>query len=71
MPWGGGIQRGCVFGASDRIGATPIENPVTPGDIIATIYHLFGIDHRGVLFDSLNRPHTIVPEGKVVHELLA
>jgi hypothetical protein len=68
---GGGTQRGCVFGASDRFGATPIENPVTPGDIIATMYHLFGIDHRSVLFDSLDRPHTIVPEGRVIRQLLA
>src|SRR5262249_52551380 len=40
---GGGIKPGTVFGASDRIGAQPSLNPVTPADIIATIYDCLGI----------------------------
>ena len=37
---GGGFKQGFVYGASDRIGGLPITNPITPGDIIATFYHL-------------------------------
>src|SRR6185369_7577103 len=36
---GGGIRGGQVYGASDATGAFPAENPVTPGDFAATLYH--------------------------------
>ena len=36
---GGGVKGGFVFGASDNIGATPASDAVTPGDVIATMYH--------------------------------
>ena len=68
---GGGVKAGFIFGASDRTGSLPAENPVSPGDIVATIYRLLGVDHRHVLYDSLSRPHTVVPEARVVKELIA
>jgi hypothetical protein len=67
---GGGIKAGYVHGASDRMGSQPAESPVSPGDIVATMYRLLGIDHRHVLYDSLDRPHTVVPEARVVQDLL-
>jgi uncharacterized protein (DUF1501 family) len=68
---GGGVKQGYVFGASDRIGSLPAEKPVTPGDVISTMYDLFGIDATQVIHDSLNRPLPIVPKGQVLRELLA
>ena len=68
---GGGVKAGSVFGASDRIGAFPADRPVTPGDVLATIYQLLGIDHRRELFDAEQRPHRIVPRGDVISDLLA
>lgn len=68
---GGGIKRGFVHGASDRTGALPENNPTTPGDVIATIYHLLGIDYRRQLYDQLDRPHRIVRKGDVIRDLLA
>jgi uncharacterized protein (DUF1501 family) len=68
---GGGVKEGFVLGASDRTGATPIERPVSPGDIVATLYRLLGIDHRHTLYDNLGRPHTVVPSASVVEELIA
>ncbi|MFO0869060.1 MAG: DUF1501 domain-containing protein [Pirellulales bacterium] len=67
---GGGFQPGLVYGASDRHGAFPADRPVTPGQSIATLYHALGIDHRRQLFDSLQRPHRIVPVGDVIPDLL-
>ena len=67
---GGGIKPGYVHGASDRIGARPSLNPLTPADIIATIYHCLGIPADLELRDRLQRPLTVVPWGNVVHELL-
>jgi len=68
---GGGIKPGYVHGASDRIGARPSLNPLTPADIIATIYHCLGIRADLELRDRLQRPLSVVPWGNVVHELLA
>jgi len=70
MLCGGGIKPGFVFGASDRTGSLPSKNPVTPGDIVATIYHLFGIDHNHMIYDQLNRPIPVVPRGEIVREIL-
>jgi hypothetical protein len=68
---GGGMKAGLIYGASDKIGAFPADNPLVPGDIISTMYHALGIRHDQVLYDQLNRPHRLVPAGDVVHELLA
>ena len=57
---GGGIKGGAVYGASDKIGAYPTADPVTPQDVIATIYHVLGIDIETVLYDDLHRPHKLV-----------
>ncbi len=68
---GGGIKAGYIHGASDRIGARPSLNPVTPADIIATIYHCLGIPADLELRDRLGRPNALVPWGNVIGELLA
>ena len=41
---GAGIKRGYVHGKSDGTGSGPLENPVHPGELLATIYHSVGID---------------------------
>ena len=56
---------------SDRIGGRPSRNPVTPGDVVATIYNCLGIDPHMEIVDRLARPFTLVPRGEVVRELLA
>lgn len=68
---GGGIKSGFVFGASDRIGSVPVESPVSPGDIVATMYRLLGIDPKHNIHDILNRPFPLVPKGRIVHEIIA
>ena len=66
---GGGIQGGVIFGASDKIGAYPSENPVDPVDVHATMYHCMGLDPEAVIHDRLGRPHPL-SVGKPVMELL-
>lgn len=68
---GGGMKPGYIYGSSDKTGAFPASNPLVPGDVIATIYHSLGFPHDKLLYDRLNRPHRVVPEGDVVSELLA
>jgi uncharacterized protein (DUF1501 family) len=68
---GAGIARGRVIGASDRHAAYPAERPVSPKDILCTIYHLLGIDPHQTIPDRLGRPVPLVAEGNVVRELLS
>lgn len=67
---GGGFQSGLVHGSIDRIGAFPASDPLTPGDIIATMYRTLGIRPDRQVRDRLNRPHRLVPEGHAVSALL-
>jgi hypothetical protein len=53
---GGGVKRGHVFGASDKIGAYPANDPVRPDDLSATMFHLLGLDPKSEVRDALNRP---------------
>ncbi len=40
---GGGVKGGRVIGASDAIAAAPVDRPVTPQELVATIYRALGI----------------------------
>ncbi|MBI1903894.1 MAG: DUF1501 domain-containing protein [Planctomycetia bacterium] len=68
---GGGIARGRVVGKSDKHGAYVAENPISPKDVLCTMYQLLGIDPQQTIRDKLNRPLPLVAEGRVVEELLA
>jgi hypothetical protein len=69
--FGGGVKEGCVLGSSDRIGAYPADHPVSPGDLVATIYHLLGVDPALMLPDLTGRPVAIAHGGRPVREMLA
>jgi hypothetical protein len=53
---GAGIRGGVVYGSSDRIGARPATDPVSPADLNATIYHALGVDPTREIHDKLGRP---------------
>lgn len=53
---GGGVRGGAVYGASDKIGARPSRDPVSPADLTATIYDALGIDPGREVADRLGRP---------------
>ena len=68
---GAGIQRGNIIGRTDPIGATVADRPLTAKDILATIYHLIGINPDATLPDRLNRPVPLAHDGRIVPEMLA
>jgi hypothetical protein len=67
---GAGIPGGSVYGASDRIGAYPGDNPVTPPELTATILHLLGVRPDLEVQDRLGRPLRVC-EAKPIRSLLA
>ena len=68
---GGGVQAGTVYGASDKHAAYPTRDPVSPADLVATIYHLLGIDPHLTVRDRLGRPFPIARGGEPVRGVLA
>jgi len=68
---GGGVPRGQVVGQTDRLGGDVRETPVSPKDILATTFHLLGIDPETQVRDAQGRPLPIAGDGKVRPELLA
>ncbi len=69
--FGAGIRTAQVIGATDRQGGYPITRPIDPKDILATMYHLLGIDAAETTIpDRAGRPITLIPHGAPVPELL-
>jgi hypothetical protein len=67
---GGGVIGGSVYGASDKLGAYPVADPITPGDLAATLYWAFGLDPAAVIQDRTGRPYRLA-EGEPIRRLFA
>jgi hypothetical protein len=67
---GAGVKRGFVYGKSDKTASAPLENPVHPRDVLATIYHSVGIDPGTIVYNHLNQPRELV-KGEVVTKILS
>lgn len=57
---GAGVKRGYVHGKSDKTASAPLEDPVHPGELLATIYHSFAIDPETIVYNHLNQPRELV-----------
>ena len=66
---GGGVRGGQVIGASDDQGAYPKERPVSPGDLVASVYHAFGIHPDDTVEEVGGRPRPVLESGSPVLEL--
>jgi hypothetical protein len=67
---GGGIRGGIVVGESDRHGAEPRSNPVTPADIHATIFRALGYDPHHITYLSPEGRPFPLSEGEPIRLLL-
>jgi arylsulfatase A-like enzyme len=68
---GGGFAVGRVIGRTDRIAGHVAETPFSPKDVLATLYHLLGIDPHTEIHDREGRPVPVAGIGRVRPELLA
>ncbi|QDV57704.1 DUF1501 domain-containing protein [Rosistilla oblonga] len=57
---GAGIRRGYVHGKSDKTASAPLEDPVHPGELLASIYHSFAIHPETMVYNHLNQPRELV-----------
>jgi hypothetical protein len=67
---GGGLKGGQLVGASEPRGGKVAERPVSPNDLLATLYQALGISLETHYEDASGRPVSIVGPGKPIHELL-
>ena len=67
---GGGLRTGQIVGATNARGEYPTANPVTPQDLLATIYRHLGIDPHHNLTDSFGRPVPILASGEPILQLI-
>ena len=57
---GAGIKRGFVYGTSDKTASAPVNNPVHPMQLLATMYHSVGLNPRRTIYNHLNQPREMV-----------
>lgn len=69
---GGRLKRGVAYGATDEVGWSAVQDPVSWPDFHATVLHLLGIDHERLTFyhNGIERRLTNV-HGHVIKNLLA
>jgi hypothetical protein len=67
---GAGTKRGYVFGKSDATGSAPLEDPIHPTEILATMYHAMGIPPETIVYNHLNQPRELV-QAQAVTKLFA
>ena len=67
---GAGLKRGFVYGKSDKTASAPVENPVHPTELLATIYHSVGIKPDTIVYNHLNQPRELV-KGEPVTGILS
>ena len=68
---GGGVRGGQVLGASDAVGESPHDHPVTPADLACTIYSQLGIDPQQLLHTSDGRPVAVNRDGTLLQQLVS
>ena len=67
---GGGLKMGQVVGESAEKAVVPKTTPITPLDLVATVYHVLGIDRRIQFTNTAGRPVYMVEGGKPIEELV-
>lgn len=67
---GGGLRMGQVVGATNSKSEYPTHDPVTPQDLLATVYRHLGIDYRHDFLNFAGRPVPILPHGKPIAALV-
>lgn len=65
---GGGVGGGREIGGTDARAEYPKDRPISPADVVKTVYHAMGI-HDLEATDMLGRPYNLLDEGKPLLDL--
>jgi uncharacterized protein (DUF1501 family) len=66
---GGGLRMGQAVGSTNSRGERPLDRPLHPNDVLATIYTHLGIDLRRAFVNAQGRPIPVLPHGQPISEL--
>jgi hypothetical protein len=67
---GGGLRMGQVIGSSDAKAEYAKDRPLTPDDVLSTMYHVLGIDQNEEFLNEARRPLKILNGGEPIRELV-
>ena len=67
---GGGLRMGQAVGESAAKVDVPASTPIRPQDLMATIFHVLGIDPGLQFIDQAGRPVYMIEQGKPIAELV-
>lgn len=67
---GGGLRMGKIVGATNSKSEYPTLDPVTPQDLLATVYRHLGIEYRREFLNFAGRPVPILPHGNPISALI-
>jgi hypothetical protein len=66
---GGGMRCGQVIGQTNRTGEEPVLRPLTPNDLLASLYRYFDVPLGTHFENRAGRPTPILPHGAPIEEL--
>lgn len=67
---GGGLRMGQVVGETNARAEHPLHRPLTPADLLATVYYTLGIDPQIAFPDHAGRPTPILDQGQAIAEVI-
>jgi uncharacterized protein (DUF1501 family) len=67
---GGGLEMGQYVGTTNSTGEYPLTRAYTPQNILATLYHVLGIDPSATIPDLNGRPQYLLDDRDPVRELI-
>ncbi|NBY00529.1 MAG: DUF1501 domain-containing protein, partial [Planctomycetes bacterium] len=70
---GGGIKTGYIHGATDDFGHHAVKDVVNHYDLLATILHLFGLDHKKLTYHRNGQALALTDNqpGQIVKNIIA
>jgi hypothetical protein len=67
---GGGLKMGQVVGESAEKADVPKTTPITPQDLMATVFHVLDFDKRIQFTNQSGRPTYMIENGRPIEELI-
>jgi uncharacterized protein (DUF1501 family) len=67
---GGGLKGGVVVGRTNARAEYPVERAMKPASVLATVYHVLGVDPQLTFKDHAGRPVPILDDAAPIRELI-